>query len=167
MIILGDRKAQYVRRLSRWGIKKNTNSDTWRHVANMIQNRSGAGKDTAIEIDGKTISRKRLMKEMGRASIKKRRTGVHCSSILILSFGYRVITNTTMTGKPTGIVRAITPPGQVTTTMAQALVTPPGFFTAPVTQYTCLLFEQLPISQLHISINSSCEPPTPSLPIRS
>ncbi|KAF4950031.1 hypothetical protein FGADI_8477 [Fusarium gaditjirri] len=59
-------KAQYIRKLGNWKMKKNTTKDVWKHAEKLIDKRKIDGKDTEIVINGKIISEKRLKKERGR-----------------------------------------------------------------------------------------------------
>ncbi|RKK30890.1 hypothetical protein BFJ66_g16099 [Fusarium oxysporum f. sp. cepae] len=59
-------KAQYIRKLGNWKMKKNATKDIWKHAEKLIEKRKVDGKDTEIVINGRIISEKRLKKEQGR-----------------------------------------------------------------------------------------------------
>lgn len=59
-------KAQYVRKLKRWKIEKNSTCDKWKFASIQTQKRKLEGKETEITINGKPISAKKLRKEMSR-----------------------------------------------------------------------------------------------------
>ncbi|RSL80942.1 hypothetical protein CEP51_006197 [Fusarium floridanum] len=59
-------KAQYVRKLERWGFKKNSSKEEWEHAAAVVRKRKSEGKETELEMNGKVISTKKLRKEFGR-----------------------------------------------------------------------------------------------------
>ncbi|KAH6973072.1 ankyrin repeat-containing domain protein [Ilyonectria sp. MPI-CAGE-AT-0026] len=59
-------KAQFVRKLEVWGIKKNHTKEAWIYAEAMHQKRKREGKDSEVLIDGKLVPQKRMKKELGR-----------------------------------------------------------------------------------------------------
>ncbi|KAF4453145.1 hypothetical protein F53441_4142 [Fusarium austroafricanum] len=59
-------KAQYIRKLGNWKMKKNATQGEWKHAERLIGKRKLEGKDTDIVIKGKVVSANKLRKELGR-----------------------------------------------------------------------------------------------------
>ncbi|RTE84046.1 hypothetical protein BHE90_001465 [Fusarium euwallaceae] len=59
-------KAQYVRQLGEWNIKKYSTKKDWKHADALVRKRKIDGKETEILMNGKLISAKKLKKELGR-----------------------------------------------------------------------------------------------------
>ena len=55
-----------MRKLKRWGMKKNITSRQWNHAGSLIQERKMRGKETALIINDKAITERRLKKELRR-----------------------------------------------------------------------------------------------------
>ncbi|RSL62978.1 hypothetical protein CEP53_004589 [Fusarium sp. AF-6] len=59
-------KAQYIRQLGEWNIKKYSTKKDWKHADALVRKRKIDGKETEILMNGKLISAKKLKKELGR-----------------------------------------------------------------------------------------------------
>ncbi|KAK7417660.1 hypothetical protein QQX98_004481 [Neonectria punicea] len=60
-------RAQYIRKLDSWGMKKNLTEKEWACASALVRKRkSTAGKETELVIGGRVIGGKKLKKEMGR-----------------------------------------------------------------------------------------------------
>ncbi|KAJ4218153.1 hypothetical protein NW759_008746 [Fusarium solani] len=59
-------RAQYIRKLGTWNMKKYSCKEDWKHADTLIRKRKVEGKDTEIFINGKLVSAKKLKKELGR-----------------------------------------------------------------------------------------------------
>ncbi|KAJ4313621.1 hypothetical protein N0V84_009329 [Fusarium piperis] len=59
-------RAQYIRKLGTWNIKKYSSKDNWKRADGLIRKRKVDGKDTEIVMNGKLVSAKKLKKELGR-----------------------------------------------------------------------------------------------------
>ncbi|KAI8651957.1 Clr5 domain-containing protein [Fusarium sp. Ph1] len=59
-------RAQYIRKLGAWNIKKYANKEGWKCADALIRKRKVEGKDTEILMNGKLVSAKKLKKELER-----------------------------------------------------------------------------------------------------
>ncbi|KAM6511189.1 hypothetical protein FALCPG4_016192 [Fusarium falciforme] len=59
-------KAQYIRKLGTWNMKKYSSKEAWKHADALVRKRKVDGKDTEIIMNGKLVSAKKLKKELGR-----------------------------------------------------------------------------------------------------
>ncbi|RSL61288.1 hypothetical protein CEP54_006281 [Fusarium duplospermum] len=59
-------KAQYIRRLDSWKMRKYSTKEEWEYVDSLVRKRKLEGKESEIIMDGKPISVKKLKKELGR-----------------------------------------------------------------------------------------------------
>ncbi|KAI8650323.1 Clr5 domain-containing protein [Fusarium keratoplasticum] len=59
-------RAQYIRKLGNWNMKKYSSKEDWKHADTLIRKRKVEGKDTEIFMNGKLVSAKKLKKELGR-----------------------------------------------------------------------------------------------------
>jgi ankyrin repeat protein len=60
------RKAQYERKLTGWGFKKNRKKREWIEIAEKVFERQIGGKDSEVVIDDQVVPRKKLRKEFNR-----------------------------------------------------------------------------------------------------
>ncbi|KAG4271472.1 hypothetical protein FPRO04_10912 [Fusarium proliferatum] len=65
---LATRRAQYIRQLGKWELKKNATQDDWKCAKALIRKRKVEGKETEIMINGNVVAMKKLKKELGRYS---------------------------------------------------------------------------------------------------
>lgn len=59
-------KAQYVRQLSKWQVKKNSKGEEWKFIAHRLRKRDREGKDSETYINGELVPRKKIKKEISR-----------------------------------------------------------------------------------------------------
>ncbi|RMJ09664.1 hypothetical protein CDV36_010695 [Fusarium kuroshium] len=59
-------RAQYIRRLDSWKMRKYSTKEEWEYVHSLVRKRKLEGKESEIIMDGKPISVKKLKKELGR-----------------------------------------------------------------------------------------------------
>ncbi|KAM5377909.1 hypothetical protein ACJZ2D_004813 [Fusarium nematophilum] len=59
-------RAQYIRKLDGWNLKKNSTKDHWKHADGLIKKRKIAGKKTEILMSGKVVPLQKLKMELGR-----------------------------------------------------------------------------------------------------
>ncbi|KAM0436787.1 hypothetical protein ACHAPT_002498 [Fusarium lateritium] len=59
-------RAQYIRRLESWKMKKYSTKKEWEYVDSLVRKRKIEGKESEIIMGGKPISAKKLKKELGR-----------------------------------------------------------------------------------------------------
>jgi len=59
-------KAQYVRQLSKWQLKKNSNGEKWKFIAHRVRKRDLDGKDSETYINGELVPSKKIKKEISR-----------------------------------------------------------------------------------------------------
>ena len=60
------RKAQYQRKFSDWGIRKNSMAKEWQFIANRVRKREAQQRRSRVEVRGEAISSVRLRKEIAR-----------------------------------------------------------------------------------------------------
>ena len=60
------RKAQYERRLTKWGFKKNRKKREWLEIVEKVIERRNDGKDSEVIVDDQIIPAKKLRKEVRR-----------------------------------------------------------------------------------------------------
>ncbi|KAM5354883.1 hypothetical protein ACJ41O_001529 [Fusarium nematophilum] len=58
-------RAQYIRKLDGWNLKKNSTKDHWKHADGLIKKRKIAGKKTEILMSGKVVPLQKLKMELG------------------------------------------------------------------------------------------------------
>jgi UDP-2,3-diacylglucosamine pyrophosphatase LpxH len=79
-----DSKAQYVRKLKKWRLEKNSTKDKWEFAASQVQKRRLEGKETEVIINGRLVSAKKLKKEMARyvgcGSSSEKAAGKSCTT---------------------------------------------------------------------------------------
>jgi hypothetical protein len=61
-------KAQYIRRLEKWGFKKYSTSEEWKSISRKIQKRNLEGKESDTFINGRLVPLKKVKKEVSRHS---------------------------------------------------------------------------------------------------
>ncbi|UPK89666.1 hypothetical protein LCI18_000601 [Fusarium solani-melongenae] len=59
-------RAQYIRRLGNWKMRKYSTKEEWKYVDSLVRKRKLEGKESEIIMGGKPISVKKLKKELGR-----------------------------------------------------------------------------------------------------
>ncbi|CZR68340.1 uncharacterized protein PAC_18239 [Phialocephala subalpina] len=62
-------KAQYIRRLDKWGFKKYSSNEKWQFISRRLQKRSLEGKESDTFINGELLSLKKVKKEIVRHSL--------------------------------------------------------------------------------------------------
>ncbi|KAH8662646.1 ankyrin repeat-containing domain protein [Ilyonectria robusta] len=62
-------KAQYVRKLDGWNMRKNFKKEEWEHADALVRKRKAAGKDTELVISGRVIEGKKRRKALNRYAV--------------------------------------------------------------------------------------------------
>ena len=59
-------KAQYVRQLSKWQVKKTSKGEEWKFIEHRLRKRDLEGKDSETYINGELVPSKKIKKEISR-----------------------------------------------------------------------------------------------------
>ncbi|KAE8442754.1 hypothetical protein EG329_002894 [Mollisiaceae sp. DMI_Dod_QoI] len=62
-------KAQYIRKLDKWGLKKHSTKEKWEYISQKLQKRKLEGKESDTFINGKLVPLKKVKKETSRHAL--------------------------------------------------------------------------------------------------